>query len=189
MKNILVACSCLVICISTGFQISKWSVFKVDNAISVLLPSKVFEMDVPKSMAANGHESASEPMVQKSQAYRAEDKVAIYVVVKIPLDEIPAIPASPNELQKFYARQAGLIVARARGQLIQQFIVRKPKLDILYVKYKQLDSTGIPVTRHMANCVIGKNIYQFYFSPKNSANNWHEGQSKRFLNSINRVGS
>ena len=178
---------CIIFCYA--FQTPEWTKLKVDKDISVTLPGPVYEMDVPGTLSAVNSKNRNEPIVQRTQAYRAEDEDAIYIIVRLPLKDNPNIPTVLAELQKFYKREADLMVAQAKGELLEHSVIPRLKTNFLFMKFRALNASGVPVVKCIASCTLGKIVYQFHFVAKNEDDKWHISQRNRYFNSISRKRS
>lgn len=178
---------CTVFC--CAFQTPEWTQLKVDKEISVSLPGPVYEMDVPGTLSAVNSRNKNEPIIQRTQAYRAEDANAIYIIVRLPLKDNPNIPTIPTELDKFYKREADLMVAQAKGELLEHSVIPRLKTNFLFVRFRALNAYGVPVVKCIASCTLGKIVYQFHFVAKNDSDKWHIIERNRFFNSISRTKS
>ena len=90
-----------------------WQVYPIDQQLAVYLPAPPRELDVPKTMAVLKPKQKLDPKMKASQGFIAEDEVAMYTVIKVPLDKPAELPSSYAERVAYYkARTIPILTAQ-----------------------------------------------------------------------------
>jgi hypothetical protein len=166
-------------------QSENWKPLRVDKHLTVQLPASSKEMDLPGTMAAANAPNQHDPQVQASRAFRGEDKVANYILVVIPFSGETHVPKDAVARASYYKnRLAPMLMAKARGELLTQAVTVKKGVDVLTIKYRVLNSTGLPVVKYMQSFTIGGRIYELFFTPKDGTGQNCALQRIRFLSAI-----
>lgn len=188
-KSCIIPLACLLLLAKTcAAQRPGWAYFQVDKRVTVNFPKTVREMDIPRTMAAADAPAATTPQVLTSRGFKAEDEVAIYLLICIPLKEVPALPPTFTERANYYRTHTiPLLVAHARGVLMGQEISSAGGLDLITVKYQVLGPTGSPTVKYLRMTTVGRMIYQLFFVPKDRVGTTSATQRIRFFDSF-RVG-
>ena len=171
-------------------QTTRWTPFRVDKLITVSFPTPPQEMDIPRSMAATDFPNRNDPQVLSARGFVAEDAVATYGLVCVPLKEAPALPPTFAARAAYYrARTIPLLVSHARGQLLEQEISPAAGFDLITIKYRTLGPTGSPVVKYLRMSTVVSTIYQLHFVPKDQTGAASTAQRTRFFNSFRVSGN
>ena len=185
LKFSLLLLACLLLSGAGTSQTTRWTPFRVDKLITVSFPTPPQEMDIPRSMAATDFPNRNDPQVLAARGFVAEDAVATYALVCVPLKEAPALPPTFAARAAYYrARTIPLLVSHARGQLLEQEVSQKNGLDLITVKYRVLGPTGSPIVKYMRMSTVERVIYQLSFVPKDKTGATSTAQRIRFFNSF-----
>lgn len=175
----------LSISICAVAQISTWKDYAIDQHLTVRFPVKPQELDVPQTMAANNSPNKIEPQALASKAFRAEDAVATYILVSIPLADNNRFTTSPTE-RETYLKNRGipLMIAQMHGELLMQKISVRPGLDSFTIKLRVLSSDGSPRVKYVRVLTIERRIYQLYFIPKDNLSEDGAAQRATFFDAL-----
>lgn len=99
MKHYLVLPWYLLLSAPVIAQTPAWKSYAIDKRLTVRFPVTPQEIDVPQTMAAKDSPNKNEPQALTAQAFQAEDAVANYILVSIPITDTTYFlqPASMRE--------------------------------------------------------------------------------------------
>ncbi|TGE05528.1 hypothetical protein [Hymenobacter fodinae] len=164
---------------------TSWIPVKIDDQLTVALPAKPQEVDVPGTMAVVNPERRQDAMVKNSQAYTLQDTAAIYVVVRIPLAEEPVVLPTFEERKNYYIDRAiPIMLGGDYPNLLEQSITQQDDIDLITVKYKAASAEGLPVIKYIRCFTVGKVVYQLHFLPLRQSGDFKEAERMEFFNSI-----
>jgi hypothetical protein len=166
-------------------QTATWQGYTIDSQLTVRFSVEPQELDVPQTMAANNAPSKQESQVLASRAFRAEDAVATYVLVSIPLAGNSYFASPPAERESYLKKRSiPLMVMQMRGELLAQKVNIQPGLDSFTIKLRVLGANGSPVVKYVRVLTEKQRIYQLYFMPKDGSGVEGASQRAMFLDSL-----
>jgi hypothetical protein len=185
VKYYLVLSWFLLLSAPTIAQTPVWKSYAIDKRLTVRFPVAPQELDVPQTMAANSSPNKNEPQVLAAQAFRAEDAVANYILVSIPIADTTYFlqPASARDAHT-KNRSIPLMMAQTHGELLEQTVSTQPGLDSFTVKFRALTSDGSPSVKYVRVLTVKQRIYQLYFIPKDKAGKIGTVQRTQFFDGV-----
>jgi hypothetical protein len=136
-------------------------------------------------MATNDSPNKSEPQVLASRAFRAEDAVATYILVSIPLTDTSYFNEHTSVREAHTKnRSIPLMMVQTRGELLEQTVSIQPGLDSFTVKFRVLTSDGSPSVKYVRVLTVKQRIYQIYFIPKDKSGKVGAAQRVQFFNTV-----
>jgi hypothetical protein len=185
VKYYLLLLWCLILSTPAIAQTSVWQGYAIYKRFTVRFPVAPQELDVPQTMAANNSPKKNDPQVLAAQAFRAEDAVANYILVSIPIADTTYFlqPASARDAHT-KSRSIPLIMAQTHGELLEQTVSTQPGLDSFTVKFRALTSDGSPSLKFVRVLTVKQRIYQLYFIPKDKSGKIGTAQRTQFFNTI-----
>jgi hypothetical protein len=143
VKQYLLLLWCLLIGGPATAQTPPWKAYIIDQRLTVSFPVAPQELDVPQTMAANNLPNKDESQVLAAQAFRAEDAVANYILVSIPITDTTYFlqPASARDAHT-KSRSIPLMMVQTHGELLEQTVSTQPSLDSFTVKFCALTTDG-----------------------------------------------
>ena len=182
MKYYLPFLWCLVLSALATAQVPAWKGYAIDQRLTVRFPVAPQELNVPQTMAAHDSPRKNEPQVLASRAFRAEDAIATYILVSIPLTDTSYFnqPAPARETYT-KSRGIGFMMAQLHGELLEQTVSTQPGLDSFTVKFRVLTSDGSPGVKYVRVLTVQQRIYQLFFIPKDKSGKAGATQRAQFF--------
>ncbi|RTQ47550.1 hypothetical protein EJV47_19230 [Hymenobacter gummosus] len=141
--------------------------FRVDEQLNLWLPEQPQELNVAQTLKDRNSASKNEPMAQVTRAFRLEDGVATYIIIRIPLAEPPPLPASFAERKAYYTdRTIPLLMTQAKGEVLTQSVEQLAGADVITLKFQALNAAGQPSVKYLRTFTLGRIVYQLYFVPR-----------------------
>jgi len=185
VKHYLVLLWCLLFSTPAIAQTPAWKSYAIDQRLIVRFPVAPQELDVPQTMAANNSPNKDEPQVLAAQAFRAEDAVANYILVSIPIADTTYFlqPTSARDAHT-KSRSIPLMMAQTHGELLEQTVSTQPGLDSFTVKFRVLTPDGSPSVKYARVLTVKQRIYQLYFLPKDKSGKIGTAERAQFFDAV-----
>ncbi|QNE41988.1 hypothetical protein F1C16_20395 (plasmid) [Hymenobacter sp. NBH84] len=183
MKRYSLLVGCFFLSGSAPGQRPTWQVYPIDQQLAVYLPAPPRELDVPKTMAVLKPKQQLDPKMKASQGFVAEDKVALYTVIKVPLDKPAELPSTYAERVAYYKART-IPILTAQRELLAQEISSKDGVDLVTVKTRGFDPTGSVQVKYVRMLTIGKAVYQLHFTPLDKRGDQCAAQRQKFFDIV-----
>jgi len=190
VKHCLVLLWCLIVNIPTLAQTPVWKSYTIDQRLTVQFPVAPQELDVPQKVVANKSPNKYKSQILASRAFRADDVVATYTLVSIPLTDTSYF-SQLKPVREAYIKSRGisLMMAQMHAELLEQTVSIQPGLDSFTVKFRVLTGDGSPSVKYVRVLTMKRRIYQLFFIPKDKTGKIGTEQRVQFFNATIRAPS